>query len=44
MGYVFDFQDALHYEQLMSRPENRLAVAREARLLLDMLKPVAGSV
>lgn len=42
MGYVFDFQDALHYEQLMSRPENRLAVAREARLLLDMLKPMAG--
>ena len=42
MGYVFDFQDALHYEHLMSKPENRVAVARESRLLLDMLKPMAG--
>ena len=43
MGYVFDFQDALHYEHLMSRSENRLAVAREARLLLDMLNPMDGN-
>lgn len=42
MGYIFDFQDALFYEQLMNRPENRHSVEREARLLMDMLKPMAG--
>ena len=42
MGYVFDFQDALYYDELMSRPENRQSVEREARLLVDMLKPMAG--
>jgi len=42
MGYVFDFKDSCEFEKLMNRPASRFAAARECRLMLDMLQPMAG--
>lgn len=42
MGYVFDFKDAVVYEQWLHNPRNRFAAELESRLVLDMLKPVRG--
>ena len=42
MGYVFDFNDAIEYEDWFKEPRNRFAVELENRLMLDMLKPVRG--
>ncbi|MDP2646942.1 MAG: class I SAM-dependent methyltransferase [Desulfobacterales bacterium] len=43
MGYVFDYKDAVAYDQLFSKPSNKDISDLEKRLILDMLKPVPGS-
>ncbi|MBL7207820.1 MAG: class I SAM-dependent methyltransferase [Desulfobacterales bacterium] len=42
MGYVFNFHDAIAYEQWFNKPQNRFFFDLEKRLMLDMLKPVRG--
>ena len=42
MGYVFDFNDALAYEEWFRHPRNRFAADIECQLMIDMLKPVRG--
>ncbi len=42
MGYVFNFHDAIAYEQWFNKPHNRFLFDLEKRLMFDMLKPVRG--
>ena len=42
MGYVFDFNDAIYYEERLSDPRYRFAAELEKRLMLNALKPVHG--
>ncbi|MDL1964327.1 MAG: class I SAM-dependent methyltransferase [Deltaproteobacteria bacterium] len=42
MGYVFDFKDAVNYDQWYDKSQNRFAADLEFRLMLDMLKPMDG--
>ena len=42
MGYVFDFNDALAYEEWFRHPRNRFAADIECRLMIDMLQPLRG--
>jgi SAM-dependent methyltransferase len=42
MGYVFDFNDAISYEERMHDSRNRFAVELEKRLLLEALQPGRG--
>ncbi|HUV50774.1 MAG TPA: class I SAM-dependent methyltransferase [Anaerolineae bacterium] len=42
MGYVFNFHDAIAYEQWFNNPQNRFFFDLEKGLMLDMLKPVRG--
>lgn len=42
MGYIFDFKDAIAYEQWLNHPQNRYALELENRLVLDLLKPMPG--
>lgn len=42
MGYVFNFHDAIAYEQWFNKPQNRFFFDLEKRLMLDMLKPIRG--
>ena len=42
MGYIFNFHDAVAYEQWFNKPQNRFFFDLEKRLMLDMLKPVRG--
>ncbi|MFC1830089.1 class I SAM-dependent methyltransferase [Thermodesulfobacteriota bacterium] len=42
MGYVFDFNDAIEYENWFKDPRNRFTVELENKLMLDMLKPSRG--
>ena len=42
MGYVFDFNDAMYYEEWLNDPKNRFAVDLEKHLMLNALKPVHG--
>lgn len=42
MGYVFDFQDAKHYDQWMLKRRNRYAADLESRLMMSMLDPAPG--
>ena len=42
MGYVFDFKDAVAYEQWLHNPRNKFAAELESRLMLNMLKPARG--
>ena len=42
MAYIFNFKDAMNYEQWVQNPRNRLAMDREQRLTLEMLSPVRG--
>lgn len=42
MGYVFDFNDALAFEEWYNNPRNRVAADLECRLMVNMLKPVRG--
>jgi SAM-dependent methyltransferase len=43
MGYVFNFNDAIAYEQWFEDPCNRIAAELEWRLMLEMLNPPAGN-
>lgn len=42
MGYVFDFNDAIYYEEWLNNPKNRFAADLEKRLMLNALKPERG--
>lgn len=42
MGYVFDFNDAVSYEEWFNDPRNRFVVELEKRLMLDLLKAARG--
>jgi len=42
MGYVFNFNDAVSYEQWFNNPQNRFADDLESRLMVDMLSPMRG--
>ena len=42
MGYVYDFKDAVAYEQWLHNPRNQITAELESRLMLDMLKPAHG--
>lgn len=42
MGHVFDFNDAIYYDERMNDSRNRFAVDLEKRLMLEMLQPVRG--
>ena len=42
MGYVFNFNDAVSYEQWFNNPQNRFAADLESRLMVDMLSPMRG--
>lgn len=43
MGYIFDFNDAVNYDQWYDQPRNSFAADLESRLMLDMLKPMDGN-
>ena len=42
MGYVFDFKDAIAYEQWFKRPESKIAFELEIRLMQSLLEPARG--
>jgi SAM-dependent methyltransferase len=42
MGYVFDFNDAIYYEERMHDSHNKVAVELEERLMFDALRPGRG--
>ena len=42
MGHIFDFNEAIAYEQWFKRPENRSAFALEKQLMRDLLQPMRG--
>ena len=42
MGYVFDFKDAIAYEQWFKKPESQIAFELETRLMRTLLQPVRG--
>jgi SAM-dependent methyltransferase len=42
MGHVFDFKDAIAYEQWLKKPENKAAFELETRLMKSMLQPMRG--
>ena len=42
MGYVFDFNDAIYYQEWLNDPKNRFAADLEKRLMLNALNPVRG--
>ena len=42
MGYVFDFKDAIAYEQWFKKPESKIAFELETRLMRTLLKPMLG--
>ena len=42
MGHVFDFNEAIAYEQWISRPQNKIAFELETKLMQDLLQPMRG--
>lgn len=42
MGYVFDYQDALAYDQWVKNQANQVALELEGRLMLSMIQPLCG--
>ena len=42
MGYVFNFNDAISYEEWFNNPRNRFAADLESSLMIDLLKPMRG--
>jgi SAM-dependent methyltransferase len=42
MGYVFDFNDAMTFQEWAMRPHNRFVAEFENRLMFDLLKPLRG--
>ncbi|MDJ0985429.1 MAG: class I SAM-dependent methyltransferase [Desulfobacterales bacterium] len=42
MGHVFDFKDAIAYEQWLKKPENKATFELETQLMQTLLKPMRG--
>jgi SAM-dependent methyltransferase len=42
MGHIFDFNEAIAYEQWLNKPQPRLAFELEAGLMRNMLQPMRG--
>jgi SAM-dependent methyltransferase len=42
MGYVFDYNDAIAYDQWLNNPANQLALELEKQLMLSMIQPLNG--
>ena len=42
MGHVFDFSEAVNYEQWFNKPQNKLAFELETQLMRDLLQPMRG--
>jgi len=42
MGYIFDFKDAVAYDQWLKQSKIRFSAELESRLMLDMLRPLRG--
>ena len=42
MGYVFDYKDAVGYEQWLNSRANRVTLELESRLMLEMIQPLCG--
>jgi ubiquinone/menaquinone biosynthesis C-methylase UbiE len=42
MGYVFEFSDAVAYENWLKQDRNQVVVGLEHRLMLEMIQPVVG--
>jgi SAM-dependent methyltransferase len=42
MGHVFDFKDAVAYEQWLKKPESRVTFELETRLMRTLLQPARG--
>lgn len=42
MGHVFDFKDAIAYEQWLKKPETKVALELETRLMQTLLQPMRG--
>jgi len=42
MGYVYDYQDALAYDQWLKNPVNQATWELESRLMLSMIQPLRG--
>jgi ubiquinone/menaquinone biosynthesis C-methylase UbiE len=42
MGHVFDFSEAVNYEQWLDKPQNKLAFELETQLMRDLLQPMRG--
>jgi ubiquinone/menaquinone biosynthesis C-methylase UbiE len=42
MGHVFDFKDAVAYEQWLQKPQTKVALALETRLMHTLLQPMRG--
>ena len=42
MGHVFDFKEAVAYEQWINKPPNKIAFELEVQLMRDLLQPMRG--
>ena len=42
MGHVFNFNEAISYEQWFNRPQNKAAFDLETQLMRDLLQPMRG--
>jgi SAM-dependent methyltransferase len=42
MGHVFDFTEAIAYEEWLNKPHNRSAFELETQLMRDLLQPMRG--
>ncbi|MBT8371276.1 MAG: methyltransferase domain-containing protein [Deltaproteobacteria bacterium] len=42
MGHVFDFNEALAYEQWISKPQNKFAFELQTELMRNLLQPMRG--
>ena len=42
MGHVFDFKEAIAYEQWLQKPQAKAALALETRLMQTLLQPMRG--
>ena len=42
MGHVFDFNEAVAYDQWLKRPQNQAAFELETQLMRDLLQPMHG--
>ena len=42
MGHIFDFNEAIAYEQWLNKPQSKKAFEMEAELMRDLLQPMGG--